>query len=58
MGKSTQKASPKLLLLWLAIAVAALVLGVTYLVHKEYIIAAGMFIVSVAQGLNFIRSRK
>lgn len=58
MGKSTHKTSPKLLLLYLIIAVAALVLGVIYLVYKEYIIAAAMFIVAVAQGLNFIKNRK
>lgn len=58
MGKSTRKTSPKLLLLYLIIAVAALVLGVIYLVYKEYIIAAAMFIVAVAQGLNFIKNRK
>lgn len=58
MGKGTQKTSPKLLLLWLIIAVAALVLGIIYLVYKEYIIAAAMFIVAIAQGLNFIKNRK
>lgn len=58
MDKGTQKTSPKLLLLWLIIAVAALVLGIIYLVYKEYIIAAAMFIVAIAQGLNFIKNRK
>lgn len=58
MVKGTQKTSPKLLLLWLIIAVAALVLGIIYLVYKEYIIAAAMFIVAIAQGLNFIKNRK
>lgn len=58
MGKDTRKTSPKLLLLWLIIAVAALVLGVIYLVYKEYLIAAGMFFIAVIQGLNFIKNRK
>lgn len=58
MSKGTRKASIKMLLLWSAIAVAALVLGIVYLIHEEYIIAAAMFIVAVAQGLNFIKNRK
>ena len=58
MSKGTRKVSTKMLLLWLTIAGAALVLGVVYLIHKEYIIAAAMFIVAVAQGLNYIKNRK
>lgn len=53
-----QKVSPKLLLLWLCIAVAALVLCVIYLVYKEYIIAAAMLIIALAQGWNIFKHRK